>query len=185
MIVKHKSWVQPSEAAVYFGVDASVIRHWINEGKLRAAHLPTGHLRILARDVVKSLLEQGKSIPSELDSLSNKHVLIVDPDRALANSVAHILRENGGCNVTVAESSEGAMGLLNGTRPDLVLLGVRHPPSKNGNGALNMLILAGTVDEPPRDGAPASEMAFRVDDILPAPVDELTIVARVASVLLG
>ena len=49
MGVKRKSWIQPSEAAKYFDVTSSTIREWISDGKLRAAKLPTGHLRILAR----------------------------------------------------------------------------------------------------------------------------------------
>jgi hypothetical protein len=185
MEVRHKSWIQPSEAALYFNVATSVIRQWINGGKLRVARLPTGHLRILARDVVKTLIEQGKPVPPELDCLASKHVLIVDPDRKLAQSVAAILRDRSGCRVTVAESSEIARGLLNGSRPDLVLLGVRQPPTGNGASALSMLILAGTMDDAPREGAATTGVTFQVNDILPASADQMTVASRVASVLLG
>lgn len=186
MGVKRKSWIQPSEAAKYFDVTSSTIREWISDGQLRAAKLPTGHLRILARDVIKSLLRQGKSVPVELGSLSHKHVLIVDPDKKAATAVAEALRETSGCKVTVAETAFDARGLLNGARADLVLLGVRGVGvGTSGNGSLDMLILAGATDEPPAEGAPEQEVTFRVNDILPGPVDEKVVVSRVANVLLG
>ena len=100
MVMKRRSWIQPSDAAKYFGVPSSTIRQWIADGSLRAARLPTGHLRILARDVIKFLLEQGKAIPDELGNLANKRVLSVDPDKAAANARAKALRDSSGCKVT-------------------------------------------------------------------------------------
>jgi excisionase family DNA binding protein len=184
--MKRKSWIQPSDAARYFGVSPSTIRHWISEGKLRAAKLPTGHLRILARDAARLLLAEGRAVPIELAQLGHKHVLIVDPDKHEAGTMAAALREKGGCKVTVADSSETAKGMLNGSRPDLVLLGVRQPgPAVPGNGRHDMLILAGASEEAPAPGARTFDLTFRVNDILPTPVDEKVVLSRVANVLLG
>lgn len=186
MGMKHKSWVQPSEAADYFGVPPATIREWVADGKLRAATLPTGHLRILARDVVRCLLEQGKAVPPELGTLENKHVLILDADRDAAESLARALRQSGGCKATVADSAANARGLLNGIRPDLVLLGIRHAaPGHPKNGDIDMLVLAGATDDPPPWEIPAQGAAFRVSDILPCPVGNQVVVSRVANVLLG
>jgi excisionase family DNA binding protein len=183
MAVKRRSWIQPSEAASYFDVGASTIRKWVSEGTLQGAQLPTGHLRILARDVARRLLKDGKAVPSELADLARKHVLIVDPNEAWAESVAVALRDTSRCRVTVIRSSEDVRGLLNGTRPDLVLLGVRPRrmlPSHNGD--MDMLILAATSDDPAADGAP--QVTFRVNEILPPGADEQTVAARVVGALL-
>lgn len=185
MGMKRKSWLQPTEAARYLSVPCSTIRKWITEGRLRAAKLPTGHLRILARDVARFLIEQGKAIPTELGDLAKKQVLIVDPDKKAARSVAEALQAWSGCKVTVAESGSDARGLLNGFRPDLVVLGVRGSPvGAAGNGVPEMLILAGATDEPLPKGTPL-EAAFRVDDIIPGPADARAVVSQVANVLLG
>ena len=186
MAVKRKSWVQPADAAKYFEVTPSTVRQWISDGRLPAVKLPTGHLRILARDVVKRLLEQGRPVPTELSDLSHKHVLIVDPDHTAAESVAAALRSTSRCRVTVAETSAHVRGLLNGYQPDLVLLGVRHPAARiAGNGSLEMLVLANTPDGPPPQDPGEQSAAFQVNDILPSPVDEQTVVSRIANVLLG
>ena len=186
MVMKRRSWIQPSDAAKYFGVPSSTIRQWIADGSLRAARLPTGHLRILARDVIKSLLEQGKAIPDELGNLANKRVLIVDPDKAAANALAKALRDSSGCKVTVADTAVDAKGLLNGARPDLVLLGVRQAwLGTPNNGSLDMLIRAGATEEPPSTETSGQAAAFRVNDILPTMLDERVIISRVANVLLG
>ena len=186
MPAKRKTWVQVGDVAGYFDVTAFTIRQWISDGTLRAAKLPTGHLRILARDVVRFLLEKGKPIPGELENLSGKHVLIMDADRGAARAMAAVLREASGCKVTVAESAPEARGFLNGTRPDLVVLGVRNkkafPLSRNG--AADMLILGIETDDAPDDGC-EQEVALRISDILPVPFDGRMLVSRVAHVLLG
>jgi hypothetical protein len=185
MGVKRRSWIQPTEAAGYFNVAATTIRKWVSDGTLQGTQLPTGHLRILARDVARRLLQDGKAIPAELADLGRKHVLIVDPNRAWAESVADALQETSHCRVTVASSSDDARGLLNGTRPDLVVLGVRPKrmlPSHNGD--LDMLILAAATDEVPADGGD-TQVTFRVNEILPTWADERTVASRVASSLLG
>lgn len=183
--MKKKSWVQPSTAAGYFDVGHSTIRQWIATGKLRAAKLPTGHLRILARDVVKALLRQGKPIPKELGDLSTKHVLIVDADRESADAMAAMLLAASGCKVSVAGSAADAEGFLNGLRPDLVLFGVRSTLSVNGNARSGMLILANGPDEPANGEDNTGEAAFSVSNILSVPVNEHLLAYHVANVLLG
>ncbi len=184
--VKKRSWIQPSDAARYFDVSPSTIRRWISDGKLRAAKLPTGHLRILARDVIKFLLKQGRPITGQLDYLSSKHVLIIDPDRPAANSMAVALRGTSGCKVTVAQTASQAKGLLNGSRPDLVLLGVRQPPSiASASTASDLLILADGTDDASAKDARKYEVAFQLSEILQTPVDENVLASRVAHVLLG
>ena len=184
-VVKKKSWIQPSAAAKYFSVSRSTIQQWIATGELRAAKLPTGHLRILARDVVKALLRQGKPIPRELGDLSAKHVLIVDANRESADAMAAMLLATSGCKVSVAGTATDAEGFLNGLRPDLVLFGVRNTLSINGNDTSGMLILARGPDEPANGDAEAGETAFSVSNILSVPVDERVLAYHVANVLLG
>ncbi len=184
MGVKRKSWLQPTEAARYLSVPCSTIRKWIEEGRLRAAKLPTGHLRILARDVARFLIEQGKSIPAELGDLARKQVLIVDRDREAARLVAEALISTSGCKVTVAEDGADARGLLNGFRPDLVVLGVR-PTATGGDNPPEMFILAGTTDEPAPKNDFLPETAFRLADIVPGFADPKTLVSEVANALLG
>ncbi len=183
--VKKKSWVQPSTAAKYFNVGHSTIRQWITTGKLRAAKLPTGHLRILARDILKALLRQGKPIPQELGDLSAKHVLIVDGDRESADIMAATLVAASGCKVSVAGSAADTNGFLNGLRPDLVLFNVRNTLSVNGNARSGMLILAHGPDEPGNDEDNSGEAAFSVSNILSVPVNEHLLAYHVANVLLG
>lgn len=184
-VVKKKSWIQPSAAAKYFSVSCATIRQWISAGQLRAAKLPTGHLRILARDVIKSLLRQGKPIPQELGNLSGKHVLIVDPDLETANAMAGALKSSSGCRVSVAETAPNARALLNGLRPDLVLLGVHRARPVRGGGNADMLILARAPDELACKDANGEEVAFSVSDILATPVNERALAYHVANVLLG
>jgi len=186
MAVKRKSWLELADAAVYLDVASSTVRRWIAEGSLRAAPLPTGHLRILVRDVVRRLIEQGRPVPDELGSLAHKHVLIVDPDRDAAGRVAAALQDAGGCRVTVAENAPEARGLLNAARPDLVLLGVRSRPAPgHRNGAAGLFILASLTDDALLDGSEPSGAALRVSDILASTVDEREVVSRVANVLLA
>ena len=185
MAVKTKSWVQPDEVARYFNVSCSTVWGWISDGRLRAARLPTGHVRILARDVMKFLLQSGKPIPVELGDLAHKHVLIVDREQVAAEAMAGALREASGCKVTVAATASDARGMLDGVQPDLVLLAVRHPwLSGAGNGVTDMLILADARDEIYAREM-HQEMAFRVGDIMVASVDGKQLVARVAGALLG
>ncbi len=184
MGVKHKSWLQPTEAARYLSVPCSTIRKWIEEGRLRAAKLPTGHLRILARDVARFLVEQGKSIPTELGDLGRKQVLIVDRDREAARLVAEALMTSSGCKVTVAEDGADARGLLNGFRPDLVVLGVR-PTASDSDSPPEMFILAGATDELDSQQDALPETAFRLADIVPGFADPQDLVSQVANVLLG
>ena len=186
MLRKRKNWVQPSEVAEYFDVTAFTIHQWISNGTLRAARLPTGHLRILARDVIKFLLQKGKPIPGELTNLSNKHVLIIDTDRIAAREAAAALRTASGCKVTVAESAPETRGLLDGTRPDLVVLGVRRPAfALPHDGISDMFILGVGTDAPPAEDSGEQELTFRINEILPAPLDSKLLVSRVAHALLG
>lgn len=183
--MKKKSWVQPSTAAKYFSVGHSTIREWIATGKLRAAKLPTGHLRILARDVIKALLQQGRPIPRELGDLSAKHVLIVDADRESADAMAAALLAASGCKVSVAGNAADVEGFFNGLRPDLVLFGVRNTLSLNGDADRGMLILARGPNEPASGDADTGEAAFSVSNILSVPVNEHVLAYHVANVLLG
>ncbi len=182
--MKRKSWIPPSAAAEYFSVSRSTVQAWISSGKLRAAKLPTGHFRILSRDVIKCLLELGRNIPRELGDLSNKRVLIVDPDRAAAAAMAGMLHKASGCKVSVAETAPDARGLLNAVQPDLIVLGIRHvgPLGDNGDSP-DMLILARGSDQPAE--ATDDEISFSVSEILPVPVNDRTLACRVANVLLG
>ena len=184
--VKRKSWIPPSAAAKYFCVGHSTVREWISNGRLRAARLPTGHYRILARDVIKCLLELGKPIPAELGDLSHKHVLIVDPDLTAANTLASVLAVSSGCKVSVAETAPDARGLLNGMRPDLVVLGVRRGVPGNANGSRpDMLILAHREESPGGVSENGQELSLNVSEILPALIGHEFFASRVAHALLG
>jgi len=183
MAVKKRRWIQPSVVAEYFGVTFSTIRGWVSCGKLRAAKLPTGHLRILARDVVRTLLERGKPVPSELGGLAGRHVLVVDSDAEAAQAVAAALREVCGCKVTVADSAPVVRGLLNGARPDAIVLRVRRRASSR-NGDADLFIL-GHVADGLSDPAPDGRWAFDVNDILPPSADGALLASRLAGPLFG
>jgi len=188
MPVKRRSWVQPSDVAEYFHVTASTVRRWISDGRLRAARLPTGHLRILARDVIRGLLAEGKEIPPELGNLGNKHVLILDPDKQEAGVMAAALSGESGCKVTVASDAVEARSLLENWEPNLVVLGIRQARGAicgNGNNTVDVIVLAAAADQAPGTQGDGAKVVFRVSDILSAPVDQRALVSRVAHILLG
>lgn len=188
MPVKRRCWVQPSDVAEYFHVTASTVRQWISDGRMRTARLPTGHVRILARDVIQGLLAEGKQIPHELGNLGNKHILILDPDKKEAGIMAAALSGESGCKVTVASDAVEARSLLESWEPNLVVLGIRQAReaiSSNGNGTADVIVLAAAAEREPGAHENGGEVVFRVSDILSAPVDQRALVSRVAHVLLG
>ena len=144
-------WLTLGQAARYLGVAQSTIRKWSDNGRVRAFKTPGRHRRY-RRDDLDAFLE--RSLP---DARSGPVVLIVDDDERLREYV-RVNLEMEGYTVQEAGSAEEGMEVLDGLRPDLVLLDVMMPQvdgwemlqrmhDRHGVGSIPVVMFSGKVDE--------------------------------------
>jgi len=126
------------EAGQYANVNPYTIRHWIQEGILRAYTTPGGHRRIRREDLDAFLKEHQMPLPLDF-SEGNKRVLLVDSDEEVRSGLADFiesLSENFDVR-TAADPFTGACEIF--TRdPHLLLLSL-ETPNFDGPDALRRL----------------------------------------------
>jgi excisionase family DNA binding protein len=176
-------WLTLGQAARYLGVAQSTIRKWSDSGRVRAFKTPGRHRRY-RRDDLDAFLEG--SLP---DARSGPVVLIVDDDEQLREYV-RVNLEMEGYTVHEAGSAEQGMEVLDGLRPDLVLLDVMMPKvdgwemlqrmhDRHGVGSIPVVMFSGKVDE----GA-AGEAAERgAQGFIGKPFDPQELIAQTKQLL--
>jgi excisionase family DNA binding protein len=120
-----KRFLTTGEIARYCAVSHLTVTNWIRAGKLFASRTPGGHNRIRREDLLRFLIEHDFPVPREL-AKEGKQILVVDDERALVETIAQTLREDG-YQVSIAFDGY-EVGLQMATlRPDLLLLDLIMP----------------------------------------------------------
>src|SRR3954447_9219486 len=176
-------WLTLGQAARYLGVAQSTIRKWSDSGRVRAFKTPGRHRRYRRGDL-DAFLE--RSAPA---ARSGPVVLIVDDDERLREYV-RVNLEMQGYTVHEAGSAEEGMGVLDESRPDLVLLDVMMPQvdgwemlqlmhERHGVGSFPVVMFSGKVDD-----AAADEAAERgAQGFIGKPFDPQELIAQTKQLL--
>jgi excisionase family DNA binding protein len=144
-------WLTLGEAARYLGVAQSTIRKWSDTGRVRAFYTPGRHRRYRREDLDAFLESSGPA------AASGPLVLIVDDDEHVREYV-RVNLEAEGYSVREAANAEEGLGVLEESRPDLVLLDVMMPRvdgwemlqrlhERHGVDAIPVVMFSGKVDE--------------------------------------
>lgn len=107
-------------------VNTRTVMRWIESGKLKAFKLPgRGNNCVKSDDFLLFLQEHDMPIPAELSSdHSDRSVLIIDDDAAVARSIAKVLRKAGYETDIASDGFQGG-GLMMKLQPALVTLDLR------------------------------------------------------------
>jgi excisionase family DNA binding protein len=149
--VREPEWLTLGQAARYLGVAQSTIRKWSDNGRVRVYKTPGRHRRYRRGDLDAFLERSGP------EARRGPVVLIVDDDDRLREYV-RVNLELEGYTVREAGSAEEGMRVLDGSRPDLILLDVMMPEvdgwemlqrihERHGVGAVPVVMFSGKVDE--------------------------------------
>src|SRR3954465_595933 len=144
-------WLTLGQAAKYLGVAQSTIRKWSDQELLPAFYTPGGHRRFRRGAPHAVLAASGHS------GRPGPVVLIVDDDPGVRRHVRVSLEAEG---YTVREAGNAAEGLalVEGERPDLILLDVLMPQvdgwemlrqvqERHGVGAIPVVMFSGRTEE--------------------------------------
>lgn len=117
------------EAARLCGVDRRTMLRWVRAGRLPSVTTPGGHHRILCKDLVVFMNNQGIPVPKELSSAQEEPVILVIDDQALVREaivsiLAHLVPE---ARVVEASSGFDAGILVARELPQLVILDIVMP----------------------------------------------------------
>jgi excisionase family DNA binding protein len=143
-------WLTLGQAAKFLGVAQSTIRKWSDQGRVPAFYTPGGHRRYRRRDLEAFVDRSGPR-----GSSGGPLVLVVDDDARLREYVRANL-EAEGYSVLEAGDAEEALQVLEGQRPDLVLLDVVMPGvdgwqllqrMQERHGSIPVIMFSGTTDQ--------------------------------------
>jgi len=116
------------EVANFCKVTMLAVVKWIKQGKLAAYKTPGGHRRVLQRDLMQFLKKYELPMPTELESLGKKRVLIVDDDEAVFYAVQRALEKIvPKPEIKTATNGFEAGQMVENFFPDLVILDLRLP----------------------------------------------------------
>jgi excisionase family DNA binding protein len=127
MAVRRKS-LSTGDIARYCQVTPATVVNWIKAGKLEVYTTPGGQYRMEVGDFVEFLRENRLPIPEELQSTSERRVLLIDNDPEVleraTQAIARVLP-----TVILEESDNGYDGLikLGAFRPHAVVLDLTLP----------------------------------------------------------
>jgi excisionase family DNA binding protein len=143
-------WLTLGQAAKFLGVAQSTIRKWSDQGRVPAFYTPGGHRRYRRRDLETFLDRSGPGGRTE-----GPLVLVVDDDPKLREFMRINLTMEG-YSVREAASAEEALGAIEDTAPELVLLDVVMPGvdgwqmlqrMQERHGSIPVIMFSGKVDE--------------------------------------
>ena len=114
------------QVAKYCGVNYRTVIRWIERGEMKAYQLPgRGDNRIEIEDLIAFLRKNQMPIPLELSGGLNK-VLIVENDRAQAQTMAAALHQ-AGYETEIATYGFFAGAMIENYRPSLVIFDLQTP----------------------------------------------------------
>lgn len=115
------------EAAALCGVNFRTVIRWIDKGILNAHRLPgRGDHRIIVEDFVEFLENNNIPIPSNIQSLSDNHVLVIDDQLEVARSYERVLKRSGYKVDVVNDGFHAGVKLLM-LKPNLIILDLKMP----------------------------------------------------------
>ncbi|WP_432798208.1 response regulator [Poriferisphaera sp. WC338] len=114
------------QVAKYCGVNYRTVIRWIERGEMKAYQLPgRGDNRIEIEDLIAFLRKNQMPVPLELSGGLNK-VLIVENDRAQAQTMAAALHQSG-YETEIATYGFFAGAMIDHYRPALVIFDLQTP----------------------------------------------------------
>lgn len=116
------------KVAEYCGVTRKTILRWVQDGMIQGFTLPSGHHRVLPRDLAHFLDENNMPVPDKLKKLCRNdqpRALVVDDEE----NIRHIVRDLLAPQFAVSEASNGveACVKMGAETPDLLILDIRMP----------------------------------------------------------
>ncbi len=115
------------EIAKLCDVNLRTVIRWIDRGSLKGFKLPgRGNNRVRVEDFIAFLVEHQMPIPAELNGESNRHVLIIDDEAAIARAIQRILRSAGFSTDVAQDGFQGGSKMVR-EQPALITLDLRMP----------------------------------------------------------
>ncbi len=113
----------PTEVARLLIVSPVTVRHWSQQGKLKARLTPGGHRRYSLEEVSRFALEHGIDIKRQLNERSR--VLVISAESGLFNHLQECLASVAG-QLSLAQAANGfeAGLMLHRFKPELIVLDV-------------------------------------------------------------
>ncbi|MHC4885437.1 MAG: response regulator [Planctomycetota bacterium] len=164
------------------GVTRKTILRWVKEGMLPSFVLPSGHHRVLPKDIELSLRQHGMPVPNGLAGKRKPSVIVADNDADARLLISRLLSDE-------FEVSEVCNGIetciaLGQNRPDILVLDIRMP-KMNGvevcqairqdshlAGVKIIAISAHLADET------YDEISTLADMVIPKPIDTALLVGK-------
>ncbi len=177
-------WLTLGQAADFLGVAQSTIRKWSDTGRVPAFYTPGGHRRYRREDLQRFVTQSG---PPQRERAAASTVLVVDDDPRV-RELLRINLEFEGFAVREADDAMQALGLIELSAPDLVLVDVVMPGIDGWEmlrrmqelyGAIPVILFSGQLDH--SSLAHAAERGAR--DVVGKPFDPQALVERVCQVL--
>lgn len=104
------------------------VNNWIEKGLIEAFRTPGGHRRVRAGDLVAFLTSSGMPVPSDLDGLARRKIVIVDDDAAQLRSYRRLLSTYATvAEVKLFDRGIDALLAIGAFNPDVVLLDIVMP----------------------------------------------------------
>jgi excisionase family DNA binding protein len=200
-IVVKKSFCTTREAATQLGVSVGTVPLWVESGLLQAWKTAGGHRRVL-RDSVESLLHEKPILTAITGSNTTAtvepqylRILVVEDDPSLLRLYqTHIARWPMATDLTLLDSSIGAMFQMGRGGPDLLITDL-HMPGMDGFAMLKVLekapemantkvVVVTGLDEDDINAGGGVPQGF---DVLtkPIPFDRLLSIAQAVSQRMG
>ena len=177
-------WLTLGQAAQFLGVAQSTIRKWSDVGRVPAFYTPGGHRRYRRDDLDRFVSQSG---PTHREVAVKPEVLVVDDDSRVREFL-RISLEVEGYVVREAESGVQALGLIEESAPDLVLLDVVMPGidgwemlrrMQELHGASPVILFSGQFDST----SLAAAAAQGARGVIGKPFDPQELVARARQIL--
>ena len=116
------------DIATMLDVVPGTVANWVDSGKLKAYITLGGHRRVSRESLLGFLKKNKLPIPELLDDqTSNKKILVVEDDVKLLKLIVKALKRLSDFELLTATDGFQAGQLVEGSRPDLVVLDIMLP----------------------------------------------------------
>jgi CheY-like chemotaxis protein len=113
------------KVAEYCGVTRKTVLRWVQSGLLSSFALPSGHNRVMPKEVIGFLRDHGMPVPEQLQKTAPLTALVCDDDAQIRHLMTNLLKNY----FAIAEAANGveACMMLGESPPDLLVLDIRMP----------------------------------------------------------
>lgn len=187
---KSQRMLTTGEIAKYCNVSFITVIRWIDKGRLKGYQLPgRGDRRVSEKDFIDFLKSNKMPIPEDFkDSGTNRRVLVVDDDEAIARAINLILVQSG-YEVKVANDGFTAGQLLESYMPAVMTLDLKMPgipglqvikniKKEEHLAGIKILVVSGMPKEHLDDA-----LAYGADDVLRKPFKTEELIAKVSEMV--